>query len=189
MKCCYFEFQVIHVYIGYLVYPPVHIILHLKRGVFSFCVSKPLIIFHRPGFWATPPLEIILLSLIIIIFLILSFFSCSWSTVFCSCISCSSSSSVALALCLLSRTTKKIVDFLAVFSLETGTQSSAMVILVSRVKDLQWKISMKQVYQKLMVRWLPALVCLMVSLLITTYHNLDVQFKNRWSLSCSFMYS
>lgn len=51
--------------------------------------------------------------------------------------------------------------FLA-FSLEGNLQSSAMDIPVLKVKELQWRISMRQGYLKLMVRWLPFLEFLMV---------------------------
>jgi hypothetical protein len=41
-------------------------------------------------------------------------------------------------------------------------EGSAMDIPVLRVKDLQWRISLRPKYQRLMVRWLAFLVFLMV---------------------------
>lgn len=66
--------------------------------------------------------------------------------------------------------------FVVAFLLETEMQNSAMGIPVSRVKGLQWRISMRQGYQKLMVRWLPSLVFLMVCLIFLNYLSLKVLF-------------
>lgn len=131
-----------------------------------------------------PSLESALMSLISIYLFYSEPYSIAPGVLSSAAVFCAVVLQVLLAMSLLSRTTNLGKSwFLAVFSLGTETQSSAMVILVSRAKDLPWRISMKQVYQKLMVRWLPALVCLMVSLLITTCHNLYVPLLlYRWML-------
>jgi len=56
----------------------------------------------------------------------------------------------------------KLLLWFAVFLTEAGLPSLIMDIRVLRVKELPWRISMRQGFLKLMVKWLPSLVFLMV---------------------------
>ena len=63
--------------------------------------------------------------------------------------------------------------FLTASSLRIKMKRSAMDTPVIKVKGHQWRISMKQGYQKLMVRWLPFLVFMMVCFIYVVTVNIS----------------